>query len=95
MHQWISLAILTVINLVATTSIMARMSGDGFWGGALGTFFTPYLFFYLTTAILYYPLRLMLGRERMASFAATKMHYAGLLVGILGVLGSIGQTTIN
>ena len=77
MHQSIALAIAILAIVFLLGPEAAYMASIGNWGGGLGLLLGPLFFFYLVTAIVYFPARLLRGRDKVAGFARTRLQYVG------------------
>jgi hypothetical protein len=91
MHQAITLSVLIVLSLILLSPAAATAASDGNWGRGVGLLAGPILFSYLATALVYYPTRILSGAGKVAGFAKTRLHYVGLVVGLLAVFGQVGR----
>ena len=92
MQQALALGLVLTAGLLLSARAAAIMSADGNWGGALGSLFTaPLVVFYLVHTVVYFAVRGLRGRDRIRTYAASRLNWIAAAVALLSVLASAAQ----
>lgn len=89
MHQIIALGLSFAAAILFNLKAAAIASSAGNWGDALGrSLLASVVVLFLVHMIAYGLVRLVRGKDKLASYAETKLNYIAAAATILGVMGS-------
>lgn len=89
MHQVIALGVVLAAAFVFHARAAAVMASEGNWGFGVGQlFFAPVMVFFFVHTLAYFLTRLVRGKDKLRSYTRSRINYVGMVVALMGVLGS-------
>lgn len=90
MQQVSSLITVFMVVSIFSARFVSAEANEGNWIMAIGTFLiAPLLFFFVFHTVLYLVVRMMRGREGVASYTNTKINCLSALVTILATMAAV------